>query len=169
MSPIVSIRGLHVSYRVYGAAAVPALRGIDLDIAPGEILGLVGESGAGKTTLARAIMRVIEPPGYIDGGRVLFSGQSLLELPEPALREKRGRELAMIVANPRSELNPVLTVGRQIAAVAENHLGITRKEADRLSLQMLHAVNIPDAERRFRAYPHELSGGMAQRVVIATA
>jgi oligopeptide/dipeptide ABC transporter ATP-binding protein len=167
--PVLSIRDLQTSYRVYGAEPIKALRNVDLDIAPGEIVGLVGESGAGKTTLARAIMRVIMPPGRIDAGRISFEGHSLLEESEDAMRKRRGREIAMIVANPRGELNPVLTVGRQVATIAKTHLGIGRKAAEELALRMLVSVNIPDAQRRFKAYPHELSGGMAQRVVIAMA
>jgi oligopeptide/dipeptide ABC transporter ATP-binding protein len=160
---------LEASYRIFGVDPIKALRRVDLDIAPGEILGLVGESGAGKTTLARAIMGVITPPGRVDSGRILFEGHSLLEESEDVLRERRGREIAMIVANPRGELNPVITVGRQIATIVETHLGVGRREAEELALRMLVSVNIPDAARRFKAYVHELSGGMAQRVVIAMA
>lgn len=164
---ILSIRGLNVVYPVYGTQAVRAVRDLDLTIKPGEILGLVGESGSGKTTLARAIMGLLARPGRIDSGAVTFDGQDMRALSEEALRAIRGRDLAMIIPNPRGELDPLVTVGRQIATVARAHLGIARARADELALDMLRAVQIPDPKRRFNAYPHELSGGMAQRVVIA--
>jgi oligopeptide/dipeptide ABC transporter ATP-binding protein len=114
-------------------------------------------------------MGLVPPPGVIERGRVLFDGRELALLDDDARRSVLGRELAMVIANPRAELNPVLPVGRQISNVIYHHLGISRAEADRKALDMLRAVRIPDAERRFRAFPHELSGGMAQRVVIAIA
>ena len=169
VSPILQVSDLWVSFPAYRAEAVRALKGIDLQIAPGEFIGLVGESGLGKTTLARAAMGLIPPPGRIDRGQVLFEGRDLNRLDAGVRRAVLGRHLTMVIANPRAELNPVIAVGRQIANVAFHHLGITRAEADRVALDMLRAVRIPDPERRFRAYPHELSGGMAQRVVIATA
>jgi oligopeptide/dipeptide ABC transporter ATP-binding protein len=165
--PILSIQGLNVVYPVYGQRAVRAVRGLDLGIAPGEILGLVGESGSGKTTLARAIMGLLAQPGRIDGGAIGFDGRDMRTLSEDALRAIRGRDIAMIIPNPRGELDPLVTVGRQIASVARAHLDISQAKADELALDMLRAVQIPDPRRRFRAYPHELSGGMAQRVVIA--
>ncbi len=146
-----------------------ALRGINLQIAAGEIVGLVGESGSGKTTLARAVMGLVPEPGVIERGQVLFGGRNLALLDDTARRAVLGRELVMVIPNPRAELNPVLTVGRQISNVVLHHLGVGRREADRVALAMLRAVRIPDPERRFDAYPHELSGGMAQRVVIAIA
>jgi oligopeptide/dipeptide ABC transporter ATP-binding protein len=145
------------------------LQDIDLDIGRGEILGLVGESGAGKTTLARSILNLPPVPGRITRGQIWFDGRDLRALPEPVLRQMRGRDLSMIVPNPRGELNPLLTVGEQIANLARVHLGVGKKEAHRQALAMLRAVQIPAPERRLRAYPHELSGGMAQRVVIAMA
>ena len=166
--PLVAIEDLHVDYPTFGDS-FHALRGIDLTIAPGETVGLVGESGAGKTTLARAIMRAVAVPGRVTRGRVRFAGQDLAELSEEALRALRGSRMAMVVPNPRSELNPLLTIGRQIGNVAMAHLGVSRAAADTLALDMLRAVGIPDPERRFAAYPHEMSGGMAQRVVIAIA
>ena len=164
---ILSIRGLNVVYPVYGTQAVRAVRELDLTIRSGEILGLVGESGSGKTTLARAIMGLLARPGRIDAGAVTFDGRDMRALSEEDLRAVRGRDIAMIIPNPRGELDPLVTVGRQIAAVARAHLDITRAKADELALDMLRAVQIPDPKRRFNAYPHELSGGMAQRVVIA--
>ncbi|MBM3483647.1 MAG: ABC transporter ATP-binding protein [Alphaproteobacteria bacterium] len=164
---ILAIRGLSVSYPVYGTEAVRAIRELDLSIARGEILGLVGESGSGKTTLARAIMGLLARPGRIDAGSVTFDGRDLRAMPEDALRAIRGKDIAMVIPNPRGELDPLVTVGRQIATVARAHLDIARDKSDELALEMLKAVQIPDPKRRFNAYPHELSGGMAQRVVMA--
>ena len=114
-------------------------------------------------------MGLVPSPGVIERGQVLFDGRDLSQLDDRARRAVLGRELAMVIANPRAELNPVIPVGRQIANIAYYHLGVGRAESDRLALEMLRAVRIPDPEQRFGAYPHELSGGMAQRVVIAMA
>ena len=146
-----------------------ALRGIDLKVREGENIGLVGESGSGKTTLARAIMQLISRPGRVDSGRIEFAGRDLSTLSEAELRAIRGDDIAMVIPNPRTELNPLVTVGKQIANVARYHLSLPRKEANAMALAMLDAVQIPDPKRRFKAYPHELSGGMAQRVVMAIA
>jgi oligopeptide/dipeptide ABC transporter ATP-binding protein len=166
--PVVAVDGLHVDYPTFGGNFA-ALRGIDLNISSGEIVGLVGESGAGKTTLARAIMRLVAVPGRISKGRIRFAGRDLATLSDEEMRSLRGRHMAMVVPNPRSELNPLLTIGQQIGNVAMAHLGINRAAAQALALDMLRAVRIPDPDRRLKAYPHEMSGGMAQRVVIAIA
>ena len=166
---ILNIEDLHVSYPVYETAPVRALRGIDLKVREGENIGLVGESGSGKTPLARAIMQLISRPGRVDSGRIEFSGRDLSTLNEEELRAIRGDDIAMVIPNPRTELNPLVTVGKQIANVARYHLSLPRKEADAMAMAMLDAVQIPDPKRRFKAYPHELSGGMAQRVVMAIA
>jgi oligopeptide/dipeptide ABC transporter ATP-binding protein len=166
---ILDVADLWVAFPSYREAPVRALKGVDLQIAPGAMIGLVGESGSGKTTLARAIMGLVPPPGIIERGRVLFAGKDLSRMDEEARRRLLGREIAMVIPNPRAELNPVITVGRQIANVVFHHLGVSRKEAMGVALDMLRAVRIPDPERRLNAYPHELSGGMAQRVVIAIA
>jgi len=166
---LIRIEGLRVVFPTPSGRPRTVLRGIDLAVKPGEVLGLVGESGAGKTTLARSILGLPPVPGRIDAGRVTFEGRDVLCLPERDLRGLRGRRLAMVVPNPRGELNPVMRVGDQIATVARVHLGLGRKAARHRALQMLRAVQIPDPERRMNAYPHELSGGMAQRAVIAIA
>ena len=168
-APILDISDLWVSFPAYRAEPVRALKGVDLAIPPGEFIGLVGESGSGKTTLARAAMGLVPAPGIVERGQVLFNGRNMGQIDDEARRAVLGRELAMVIANPRAELNPVVPVGRQISNIVFYHLSVSRAEADRRALEMLRAVRIPDAERRFAAYPHELSGGMAQRVVIAIA
>ena len=165
--PVLDVAGLNVSYPVYEEAAVHAVRDLDLRVRVGEIVGLVGESGSGKTTLARAVMGLLTQPGRIDGGSIRFDGKDMRALGENALRAVRGKDIAMVIPNPRSELDPLVPVGRQIAAVARAHLEVGRREADAMALDMLKAVHIPDPARRFKAFPHELSGGMAQRVVMA--
>lgn len=166
--PLLSVHSLTVSYPTQRGAHL-ALRNFSLSIRPGEVVGLVGESGSGKTTLARAIMGLLPRPGRIVEGDVVFNGQSLLKKTPEELQKIRGRELAMVVPNPRAELNPLLPVGRQITNVIETHLGVSHREAKQMALKMLEDVRIPDPARRFHAYPHELSGGMAQRVVMAIA
>jgi len=166
---ILEVEDLHVTYHVYGKEPVKALRGLDFEIKPGDILGLVGESGSGKTTLARSIMGLVPAPGRIERGRILFDGEDLTAKSREAMQSIRGRDLTMVVPNPRAELNPLVPVGRQVANVARVHLGLSKAQANRAALEMLQAVKISDPERRFHTYPHELSGGMAQRVVIAMA
>ena len=166
---LLSVERLRVDFPTPTGKPRHVLKGIDLDVKPGEILGLVGESGAGKTTLARSMLGLPPVPARIVEGRVVFEGRDLLSLPEPELRRLRGHRLSMVVPNPRGELNPVLTVGEQIANMARVHLGVGKGKAHRMALEMLRAVQIPDPERRMTAYPHELSGGMAQRAVIAIA
>ncbi len=151
------------------AGVVKALNGVSLQLERGMMFGLVGESGAGKTTLAHSIMRVVPPPGRVVKGETRLLGRDLQALSEDALRRIRGSEIAMIVPNPRAELNPLLTIGAQLANVARAHLGVGIKEARERAVRMLAEVKIPDPARRAGAYPHELSGGMAQRVVIAMA
>jgi oligopeptide/dipeptide ABC transporter ATP-binding protein len=166
--PILEMHDLTVKYRPYGLPQIDALRKVNLKISAGEILGLVGESGAGKTTLARTIMGAIPSPGFVESGEIRFDGTDLIRQPDRAT-ELRGRAMSIIVANPRGELNPLVPIGEQLASLAGYHLRLSRKEAKERALEMLRAVKISDVSRRFRAYPHELSGGMAQRVVIGAA
>ncbi len=168
-APVLELRGLTVEFPTAMGPPVVALRRVDLTIGAGEIIGLVGESGAGKTTLARSILNLPPAPGRITAGEIRFNGRDLRSAPEREVHAIRGRDISMIVPNPRGELNPLLTVGAQIATLARVHLGSDRKTAHGQALAMLRAVHIPDPERRMNAYPHELSGGMAQRVVIAMA
>jgi ABC-type dipeptide/oligopeptide/nickel transport system ATPase component len=151
------------------AGAVEALKGVSLGLMPGKMLGLVGESGAGKTTLAHSVMRVVPRPGRVVEGETKLFGRDLQRLSEDDLRPLRGKEIAMIVPNPRAELNPLLTIGEQLANVARAHLRLDKAQARDRAVGMLREVRIPDPVRRAAAYPHELSGGMAQRVVIAMA
>ncbi len=166
---LLQVEDLRVIFPTSSGQTRTVLRGIDLAVRPGEILGLVGESGAGKTTLARSILGTPPVPGRIAAGRVTFEGRDILTLREKELRRLRGHRLAMVVPNPRGELNPTMTVGQQIATMAQVHLGLDRNAARARALDMLRAVQIPDPERRMNAYPYELSGGMAQRAVIAIA
>jgi oligopeptide/dipeptide ABC transporter ATP-binding protein len=167
--PVIEVQGLEVEFPRYGLPPARAVKGLDLAIQRQEIVGLVGESGSGKTTLARAIMQLVPPPGRIAKGSVRFEGQDLANLDQEQLRTLRGRSMAMVIANPRSELNPLLTVGQQIGNVLKYHTGLKGKALRERVIDMLKEVRIPDPERRFDAYPHELSGGMAQRVVMAVA
>src|ERR1700733_9128984 len=166
---LLSVEDLRVVFPTATGQTRTVLRGINLSVKPGEVLGLVGESGAGKTALARSILGAPPAPGRIASGRVTFEGRDILVLPERQLRSLRGRRLAMVVPNPRGELNPTVTIGDQIATMARVPLALDRKAARARALEMLRAVQIPDRERRMNAYPHELSGGMAQRAVIAIA
>ena len=167
--PTFDIRGLTVEFPAIRGNPTIAIRDLDLHIARGEIFGLVGESGAGKTTLARSLLRLPPEPGRISAGEMVFEGIDLMGLSAVAMQRMRGRDISMIVPNPRSELNPILTVGEQIANVAAVHLQVSRREARGMALDILRAVQIPDPERRMTAFPHEMSGGMAQRIVIAIA
>jgi ABC-type dipeptide/oligopeptide/nickel transport system ATPase component len=150
------------------ASTVTAIDDVSFSIAPGETLGLVGESGSGKSVTALSILRLLQPPGQVIGGRVMFEGQDLLTLSESAMRGVRGARISMIFQEPMTALNPVMRVGDQIAEALTAH-GAGRTEARRRTLELLEAVRIPDPAHRIHDYPHHLSGGMRQRVMIAIA
>ncbi|HEY5649349.1 MAG TPA: ABC transporter ATP-binding protein [Nitrospiria bacterium] len=149
---------------------LPAVDGVSFAVEPGKVLGLVGESGSGKTVTALSVMRLIpDPPGRITGGEVLFDNQDLLAIPDEEMRRVRGRRISMIFQEPMTSLNPVFTVGNQISEMLRLHLNMSRKEALDRSIELLNRVGIPSASRRVAEYPHQLSGGMRQRVMIAMA
>ena len=165
---LLSVRGLHTSFFTH-RGEMKAVRGVDLDIAPGEIVGIVGESGSGKSVTARSIMGILSPPGRLVSGSVRFKGRELVGLAESELRKIRGAEMSMIFQDPMTFLNPVFTVGDQVTEAILAHRRISKMEAEARALGLFEAVRIPSAAERFRAYPHEFSGGMRQRVVIAMA
>ncbi len=167
MQGILDIKGLEIAYKTQDGV-VCALNDVDLVLGEGETLGLVGETGAGKTTLAKGIMRLIpSPPGMIKKGEILYRGKDLLQLSDDEMREIRGREISMIFQDPMTSLNPVMTVGEQIAEAVLSHGEMPKPEVVRKTKQMLELVGIPP--ERSDEYPHQFSGGMKQRVIIAIA
>lgn len=166
---MLQVRGLHVAFPHGKAGEVEALRGVDLSLARGERLGVVGESGAGKSMLAFAILNLIAEPGRVSRGEVRFHDQNLLTLSEREIRRIRGNRISMIFQDPMVTLNPVLSIGTQMMETLHAHRRISNAEARRLCIERLKQVAIPSAESRMDAYPHELSGGLRQRVVIAIA
>ena len=166
--PLLQVRGLRTWFETpRGTAKV--LDGLDLDLGRGEILGLVGESGSGKSVTAYSIARLVRPPGSIVDGRVLLEGRDLLALSEREMRDVRGTQISMIFQDPRGFLDPVARVGSVLQEIYRTHEHGSRKEARARALELLRAVGLPAPERVYRAYPHELSGGMAQRAMIALA
>ncbi|MGH7150955.1 MAG: ABC transporter ATP-binding protein [Planctomycetota bacterium] len=147
----------------------PAVDGVSFDLDDREVLGLVGESGCGKSVTALSILRLVPPPGRIVGGRILFRERNLLQLPAEEMRRLRGGSIGMVFQEPAASLNPVLTIGSQVAEVLEIHLGLSRREARGEALERLRRVGIPDPELRYGEVPHRLSGGMKQRAMIAIA
>jgi oligopeptide/dipeptide ABC transporter ATP-binding protein len=163
------VRGLRTSFFTF-EGEVHAVNGVDLEIHRGQVLGLVGESGAGKSTVAWSIMNLVPPPGRVVGGQVTYREHDLLHEPDDQLREIRGKDLALIVPNARNQLNPLIGVGAQLANAYRAHKpDASQREAFKQAVAMMAAVGIPDPQRRAYAYPHELSGGMAQRIVIGMA
>ncbi|MBS1818787.1 MAG: ABC transporter ATP-binding protein [Acidobacteria bacterium] len=168
-APLLSIRGLR-TYFDTEAGVAKAVDGVDLDIRPGEVLGLVGESGSGKSVTALSVLRLIpSPPGRIVGGEILFKGRDLLKISWEDIRKVRGSEISMIFQEPMTSLNPVFTIGMQVTEVILQHEPVSQEEANRRAIDILTEVGIPDAPRRLTQYPHHLSGGMRQRVMIAMA
>jgi oligopeptide/dipeptide ABC transporter ATP-binding protein len=152
------------------AGVVRAVDGVSYDVEEGETVALVGESGCGKSVSALSIMRLVaEPAGRIVGGRILFQGRDLLELTEAQMREVRGRDIAMVFQEPMTSLNPVLTIGRQLTEGLEIHLGMDTEAAKARAVELLGMVGIPDPARRLGQYPHQFSGGMRQRMMVAMA
>jgi oligopeptide/dipeptide ABC transporter ATP-binding protein len=166
--PLLAVEDLHVRFATR-RGTVHAVNGITFDIAPGETLGIVGESGCGKSVTSLAILGLLARNGRVESGRALFGDTNLLTQSDSALRKIRGREIAMIFQDPMTSLNPVLTIGRQIREALETHFDMSRKEAEIRAAELLDRVGIPEADARIRDYPHQFSGGMRQRAMIAMA
>ncbi len=166
---ILEVEGLSTSFFT-DQGLVRAVDGVDLKIGPGETLGLVGESGCGKSVTALSIMRLIpSPPGKITSGRIVFEGEDLLEVPEKKMRYIRGDKISMIFQEPMTSLNPVYTIGEQVAEVFRFHRDMKKDEIKQRSIDILRKVGIPSPDERYNDHPHQLSGGMRQRVMIAMA
>jgi len=169
MATLLEVRSLTTEFVTRGGV-VRAVDGVSWDVAEGETVALVGESGCGKSVSALSVMRLVAAPaGRIVSGQVFFKGRDLLALSEEEMRRVRGREIAMVFQEPMTSLNPVLTIGRQLTEGLEIHLGMTRGEARQRAVEVLATVGIPDAARRLSQYPHQFSGGMRQRIMIAAA
>ncbi len=173
-SPLLDIQDLVTVFPAEGkkgkaGAEVAAVDGLDLAVFPGEVLGLVGESGCGKSLTALSVLGLVPPPGRVAGGRILFNGEDLLSASTRRLRRLRGAEISMVFQEPMTSLNPVFTVGRQVAELVQAHQPVSAGQAWERAVEMLAKVGIPEPARRARAYPHELSGGLRQRVMIAMA
>jgi oligopeptide/dipeptide ABC transporter ATP-binding protein len=166
--PLLEVRNLK-TYFFLEKGIVKAVDGINFEMKSGEILGLVGESGCGKSVTALSIMRVVPYPGRIVEGSIIFEGIDILRLNEEEMRSLRGSKMAMIFQDPSTALNPTLTIGDQIAEVFQTHANMSKSEAYKVAKEMLDSVGIPSSQERLRDYPHQLSGGMKQRVMIAMA
>jgi oligopeptide/dipeptide ABC transporter ATP-binding protein len=166
--PLLEVRNLK-TYFYTEDGTVKAVDGVDIEIYPGEVLGIVGESGCGKSVMSLSIMRLISQPGKIMEGEILFEGKDLLKFPEVEMRAVRGNRISMIFQQPQTSLNPVFRVGDQIGEVLNIHQDFGKEAGRKRTVELLKQVGIPEPERRAEAFPHELSGGMAQRVMIAMA
>lgn len=166
--PLLEVQNLKTYYYT-DDGIVKAVDGVDFEVYPGEVLGLVGESGCGKSVTSLSIMRLIESPGKILEGRIRFGSRNLLEIPEKEMAQVRGNQISMIFQQPQSSLNPVFNIGEQIIEVLKIHSTLNKQELYARALELLQLVGIPDASRKINAYPHEMSGGQAQRVMIAMA
>ncbi|HIS88273.1 TPA: ABC transporter ATP-binding protein, partial [Candidatus Avigastranaerophilus faecigallinarum] len=146
-----------------------ALHNINLELEKGQMLALVGESGCGKTITAMSVLRLLAPNAKITSGKIIYNGKDLLSLPEKEMQYIRGREIALVPQDPMTSLNPLYTIGSQLLEVIEVHQNVKGKEAEKIAIDVLDLVKIPNAKERLKAYPHEFSGGMRQRVIIAMA
>ena len=169
MAPLLEVKNLVTQFFTM-EGVVKAVDDISYDLEPGETLGLVGESGCGKSVSALSVMRLIPwPPGRVMSGEVIFEGEDLLKIDNDEMRSIRGKEIAMVFQEPMTSLNPVLTIGRQLTETMELHLNLDKQGAQQRAVDLLQMVGIPDPDRRLAQYPHQFSGGMRQRVMIAMA
>jgi peptide/nickel transport system ATP-binding protein len=168
VSPLLEVKNLSLEFRTR-SGTVHALQNIDLEVNKGETVGIVGESGSGKSVLSFGILRILDAAARVTSGSITFAGMDMLGASESSLGEVRGREISMIFQNPRTALNPIRRIGRQIEDVLATHTSTLRDEMKKKAIEALTRVRIPDPERRYSAYPFELSGGQCQRVMIALA
>ena len=169
LDKILEVKDLHVTFTTYGGS-VQAVRGVNFHLNKGETLAIVGESGCGKSVTSNAIMRLIpNPPGEITKGNIYFKGQDLIQFREKKMRSIRGVDISMIFQDPMTALNPTLTIGTQLMEGLKEHKGISGKQAKEKAIEMMELVGIPSPEERLKQYPHQFSGGMRQRIVIAIA
>ncbi|MCP1122851.1 MULTISPECIES: ABC transporter ATP-binding protein [Bacillus] len=169
MKTLLEVKDLHVSFDTH-AGEVQAVRGVTFDLKKGETLAIVGESGSGKSVTSKALMDLIpKPPGRIKKGEIIFDGRDLTKLTEKEMQQIRGKEIAMIFQDPMTSLNPTMTIGNQIMEGLVKHQGMSKADARKVALELLDLVGIPNPEARLKQYPHQFSGGMRQRVVIAMA
>ena len=166
--PLLDVEDLHIEFSTR-RGTVYAVNGISFSIAPGETLGIVGESGCGKSVTSLAILGLLARNGRVSSGKAVFAGRNLIAQSDRELRRIRGREIAMIFQDPMTSLNPVLTIGRQIREPLQTHFGMNKKDADARAAELIDRVGIPGAKARIRDYPHQFSGGMRQRAMIAMA
>jgi peptide/nickel transport system ATP-binding protein len=167
--PLLSVRDLRVTFPRKGEPETVAVDGVSFDVAPGQVVGLVGESGCGKSVTSMAIMRLLPERGVRVSGSVLMDGTDLLTLSDSQMRERRGRDMSMVFQDPLTSLNPVIPIGLQITEVLRRHRGMGKEVARKAAVELLDRVGIPDPRRRLDTYPHQLSGGMRQRALIAIA
>lgn len=169
MEPILEIQNLEVKFHTLDGV-VNAVNGVSYSVEAGKTLGVVGESGCGKSVSVLSVMRLIpDPPGKITAGKILYLGKDLLEYDEPSMEHVRGAAIGMVFQDPMTSLNPVLTIGKQIGEAMMFHHGFTREQADRRTVELLNLVGIPNPKERIKDYPHQFSGGMRQRAMIAMA
>ena len=167
-TPLLEVRNLRVEFPTRRGKLV-ALDDVSFDIAPGEILGVVGESGAGKSLTGAAIIGLLDPPGHVASGEIRYDGRRIDNLPYEEMRKVRGRQIGAIFQDPLTSLNPLYTIGRQLTETIQAHLPVSNEEARQRAIRLLQETGIPAAEARLEQYPHQFSGGMRQRVVIALA
>ena len=166
MKKLLEVKNLCVNFTTYGGE-VNAVRGVTFDLHKGETLAIVGESGSGKSVACKTIMRILSSNGYIKDGEILFCGKDLAKVSEKDMEKVRGKDIAMIFQDPMTSLNPTMTIGKQIMEPIIKHQGLSKENAKKRAIELIELVGISDAEKRFKQYPHQFSGGMRQRIVIA--